>query len=175
MPSDSKNIVVKIAVTGTPGTGKTTVAQKLADKGYDIIHLTQYFEENDIGEKINGEREIEIEEMVEEIQSEDLSEDVIIEGHLAHYIPSDICVVLRCRPDELRERLSIRDYTDEKVEENIEAEKIDIVLSEVVKNQKTIIEVDTTDKLVDETIGEIMEKVEKGVNDYGNVDWTDFI
>lgn len=175
MPSDSKNIVVKIAVTGTPGTGKTTVAQKLADKGYDIIHLKDYFEENDIGEKINGEREIEIEEMNQSLENEDFFENTVIEGHLSHNYQVDICIVLRCQPDKLKKRLSTREYSERKVQENIEAEKIDIVLSEAVQKQEIVIEINTTEKTVEETVKKIIEKIEKGENDYSNVDWTEYL
>ena len=44
--------------------------------------------------------------------------DGIVEGHLAHLLPCDRVVVLRCRPDILRERLAPRDYPEEKIAEN---------------------------------------------------------
>ena len=164
-----------ITLTGTPGTGKTSVSEKLAEKGFEVIHLTEYLEENDIGEDIKGEREVRVNQMVEELETEEFKEDTVIEGHLAHHFSADICVVLRCQPDKLEKRLSKRNYTDRKVEENIESEKIDIVLSEAVQKQETVIEIDTTDKTVGETVEELIEKVEKGEEDYGNVDWTEFL
>jgi adenylate kinase len=166
---------VKIALTGTPGTGKTTVAEKLADEDFEILDLTEFFEEEDIGEQVNGEREIRIEQMVEELEDQDFKEDAVIEGHLSHHFPVDICVVLRCRPDILEERLSGRAYSDRKVEENVEAEKLDIILSEAVRNQETVIEVDTTEKSVEETVEDILRKIEKGESDYGDVDWTEYL
>jgi adenylate kinase len=166
---------VKIALTGTPGTGKTTVAEKLADEDFDVLDLTEFFEEKDIGEQVNGEREIRVEQMTEELQKQDFKEDTVIEGHLSHHFPVDICVVLRCSPDVLEERLSSRKYSDRKVEENVEAEKLDIILSEAVQNQETVIEINTTEKSVEGTIEEILGKVKKGESDYGDVDWTEFL
>ena len=166
---------MKIAITGTPGTGKTTVSEELADKGYEVIHLTEYFEKNDIGEEKGGEREVRIGQMNHALGSEDFDENTAIEGHLSHNYPADICIVLRCQPDKLEERLSTRAYSDRKVEENIEAEKIDIVLSEAVNNQETVIEIDTTGKSVEETVEELIEKIKKRENDYGNVDWTKYV
>ncbi|QGA80259.1 adenylate kinase family protein [Candidatus Nanohalobium constans] len=166
---------MKITLTGTPGTGKTTVSDKLAERGYDVVHLTRYFEENDIGEEKAGEREVRIGQMVDSLESEEFPEDVVIEGHLSHHFPSDACVVLRCRPDMLEERLSSRDYSDRKIEENVEAEKLDIVLSEAVQNQETVIEVDTTGKTVESTIKEILNSLSREESDYGGVDWTEFI
>lgn len=162
-------------LTGTPGTGKTTVSDKLKEEGFKIIRLTEFFEEHDIGEEVNGEREIRINEMVEKLEEQSFSEDTVIEGHLSHHFPADICVVLRCQPDVLEERLSGRDYSDRKIEENVEAEKLDIVLSKAFQQQETVVEVDTTEKSVKETVKEIIEKVEEGESDYGSVDWTEFI
>jgi adenylate kinase len=166
---------VIITLTGTPGTGKTTVSEKLGDQGFEILDLTEFLDEEDIGEEVNGEREVRIEEMVEKLNQKDFSQDTVIEGHLAHHFPSDICIVLRCRPDLLEGRLLGRDYFDRKVEENVEAEKLDIVLTEAVQNQETVIEIDTSDKSVQDTVEEIVEKVEEGESDYGNVDWSKYI
>jgi adenylate kinase len=170
-----QEISVIVTVTGTPGTGKTTVTEKLEEEGFEVIHLTEYFEEKDIGEEVNGEREIRVNEMVEGLEKRVFSEDTVIEGHLAHHFPSDICVVLRCRPDILEERLSGRDYFDRKVEENLEAEKLDIILSEAVQSQDKVIEVDTTDKSLDQTFEEVLEKVDEGKSSYGDIDWTEFL
>jgi adenylate kinase len=173
MPS-GQNLCVKIALTGTPGTGKTTIADELKDR-FEVIHLSDFLEEKDIGEKVEREREVRIGEMVEKLEEESFPEDVLIEGHLAHHFPADTCVVLRCRPDILEERLSGREYTPRKVEENVEAEKIDIILTEAVQKQDKIIEIDTTEKTPEETAEEVLEKIERGENKYGSIDWTEFL
>jgi adenylate kinase len=166
---------VIITLTGTPGTGKTTVSEKLSEEGFNLVHLTEYFEENDIGEEKAVEREVRVGQMIDSLESENFSGAVVIEGHLAHHFPSDVCVVLRCRPDVLEERLSNRDYSDRKIEENVEAEKLDIILSETVQNQEIIIELDTTEKSVNQSFNQIIRKVEEEESDYGNLDWTGFV
>ena len=163
---------MKIALTGTPGTGKTTISQLFDEQAYEVIDLTEYVKEKGLGEKGEKEFEVDIEQMKKSLEDEDFG---VLEGHLAHHIPVDICVVLRTRPDELRERLEDRDYSRGKVEENIQSEILDVVLSEAVENQETVVEIDTTGKDAEEAFKEVKRKIEEGENDYGNFDWTEYL
>jgi adenylate kinase len=164
--------IMKVTVTGTPGTGKTTVLDRL-ETDFRKIHLTEFIEEQGLGENIDEVTEVDTEKLKQELSNEVAEkEDIIIEGHLAHHIPSDLCIVLRCNPETLKERLSERDYTSQKVTGNVEAEALDVVLSEAVQVQENVLEIDTTDK----TIEEVVERVEKGIENketgYGKVDWS---
>lgn len=163
-----------ITLTGTPGTGKTTVSEKL--DGFKVIDLTRFVREHGLGEDVEKEFEVDIQQMKDELEKKvGKDEDVIVEGHLSHHFPSDYCVVLRCNPEELEERLRKRDYSESKIKENIESEKLDVILTEAVDKQEKIIEVDTTDMNAGETAKEIMRKIEKDETEYGNTDWTDQI
>jgi adenylate kinase len=161
-----------IAVTGTPGTGKTTLSHLYEEEGLEVVHLTDYVKEEGLGEKGEKEFKVDVEEMREALKDREFD---VVEGHLAHHVPVDVCVVLRTRPDRLRERLVERDYCDEKVEENVQSEILDVVLSEAVDNQETVIEIDTTDGRPEDVFEEVKRKVEKGESDYGNFDWTQFL
>lgn len=163
---------MRIAITGTPGTGKTTISEKFEEEGHKVIHLTEYVKEKGLGDEGEREFEVDVPEMVEALEDEDFD---VIEGHLAHHIPVDVCVVLRTRPDKLRERLDDRDYSEAKVEENIQSEILDVVLSEAVENQETVVEVDTTEKSAEDVFEEVKEKVGKEESDYGNFDWTEYL
>jgi adenylate kinase len=164
---------VRIGVTGTPGTGKSTVSKHLDGK---IINLKEYLEEEDLGEvNDEGEIEVDIEELRENSPEEPEDKDIIIEGHLAHFLDLDYCVVLRCRPDKLRERLEERDYSEKKIEENVESEKLDIILSQALQNQEKVFEVDTTEKTVEEVVEEVKSGINEGKESYGEVDWSEFL
>ena len=84
-------------------------------------------------------------------------------------------MVLRCRPDVLRERLDQRDYPKEKVEENIKSEILDVILSEAVEKQENIIETDTTGKEAEEVAEEVRRRIEEKDTDYGDIDWSMYI
>ncbi|MFB6174542.1 MAG: adenylate kinase family protein [Candidatus Nanohalobium sp.] len=163
---------MKIAVTGTPGTGKTTLSHLYEQEGLKAIHLTEYVKKKGLGEEGEKEFEVDVEEMREALKNEEFD---LLEGHLAHHVPVDICIILRTRPDKLRERLNDRDYSDEKVEENVQSEILDVVLSEAIEEQETVVEVDTTEKGPEEVFEEVKRKVEKGESDYGKFDWTEYL
>jgi len=162
---------VKIALTGTPGTGKTTVSKLFEEQGNKTVHLTEYVKEKGLGEQ-KEQFHVNVKEMREALKDEDFN---VVEGHLSHHVPVDICIVLRTRPDLLRGRLEKRDYSAEKVEDNVESEALDVILSEAVQEQETVIEIDTTEKRPEEVFEEAKRKIEKGEKSYGNFDWTRFL
>ncbi|MBC5792469.1 MAG: adenylate kinase family protein [Nanohaloarchaea archaeon] len=164
-----------IALTGTPGTGKTSVAENLKNEGFEVVDLTKFVKQRGLGEP-GDEFEVDIPEMVEALEKEiDREKDIVIEGHLSHHFEADYCIALRCNPEELRERLSTRDYSEQKIEENVESEILDIILSEAVHKQDDIIEVDTTERSAERVAEEVIEKVENGETGFGSVDWTEYL
>lgn len=175
MSTQHQKLTVIITVTGTPGTGKTTVAENL---GRETVHLTQYVKDKDLGQQ-KEEFEVDIDEMTASVQNElrDIDEDekVVVEGHLSHHVPSDLCIVLRTHPDELESRLKDRNYSEEKIRENLEAEALDIVLTEAVSLQENILEVDTTNRRPEETVEIVKKSVEKRETGYGAVDWSEWL
>jgi adenylate kinase len=146
------------------------VAEKLETRGTEVAHLNQILEQRGTGnlEKV---REVDVEEMRERLEL-----DVeVVEGHLSHFLSADVCVVLRCRPDVLGERLSGRGYSDEKVSENLRAEALDVVLQQSIESQETVVEIDTTDKSVPEVADEVDAAFGTRESSYGGVDFSEFL
>lgn len=136
----------RLAVTGTPGTGKTTATDLVADRlGVDVIHLNDLIRE--VG--LYTERDEARDSLVADFEAvrEHLGDwSGVLESHLAHHFDADAVVVLRCAPAELRSRLASRGESEAKVTENVESEALDIVLSEAVQHagEKRVYEIDTT-------------------------------
>ena len=42
---------MRIAITGTPGTGKTSVAAVLRDRGHNVLDMTQYIKDHGLREE----------------------------------------------------------------------------------------------------------------------------
>jgi adenylate kinase len=147
-----------IALTGTPGTGKTTVCSILSEhsqyrKQFHVIDLNKIV----LGEKLyTGKDETrdtyeadmdKLEERVKQVISQvPQGMDIIMEGHLSHLLPSDVIIVLRTHPVALRKRLGKRkNYSFSKVKENANAEALDVILVESAERSKNVFEINTTD------------------------------
>ncbi|MBP1929564.1 adenylate kinase [Methanolinea mesophila] len=162
-------------ITGTPGTGKTSIAGELEGRGYRVVHLRDtmdpYVIERDVTRDtlvIDEERWVAGFTPVEGF----------VEGQLAHLLPCDEVVVLRCRPDVLEKRLTLRNYTPGKIRENVEAEALDVILIETLEEHhgSHIYELDTTDKDIREC-ADCIERFIKGElpASFGTIDWSAYL
>jgi adenylate kinase len=158
-----------VLITGTPGTGKTT-ASKIAVKKLksslvavnDLVNDENLYNGHD-PEK--GYKVVDLDALSRMIgiTLEDSNDDhLIIEGHLAHTFKNDdlvdIVIVLRARPDILRKRLNKRGWSDSKVQENLEAEALDICTFEAVEiHGDKVNELDTSDIDVKEVADLVVE------------------
>ncbi len=170
-----------IAVTGTPGSGKSTFSKKLSEelnlKRVDlneIIDRNEIFELDSEGTKLVSSEDLQ--KTFEKILKKS-SEDLVIDGLLSHLLsPEQVThvVVLRTKPEVLRKRLSERDFSEKKVEENVEAEALGVVISETVEEHgvNNVFEIDNTEMEPQETI-ELFKEALKGEKSLepGSVDW----
>ena len=162
-------------ITGTPGTGKSLVGTELARRGHTVVHLTATVGPYVIGD--DEDRDARIID-VDRWAAEFVPVDGFVEGHIAHQLPCDRIVVLRCRPDELKKRLSKRKYRVKKIQENADAEAIDVCLIETVEKFSTeqILELDTTARDAVYCADQI-ERFVKGEipAGFGTLDWSGFL
>lgn len=138
---------MRVVLTGTPGTGKTTVAD-LVETGLDVVHLNEVVEVEGLYDEVDEERNskvVDVDGVREHLAGRT---DVLVESHLAHLVDADRVVVLRCHPQQLRERLIDRGEGEASAEENAESEALDVILAEAVDRfgRDAVYEVDTTDR-----------------------------
>jgi adenylate kinase len=186
---------VRVALTGTPGTGKTTASERLP---YRVLHLNNAIKDHDLWTDEDTERDslvVDLDALAayvdDAVDSLDVGDGeaggaeadtgdtvVVLESHLAHLLDVDRVVVLRCRPDVLEARLRERGEPEAKATENAESEALDVVLSESVQNHgdERVYEIDTTDRTPDEVAAEVEATIE-GNRDpsAGTVDFTDYL
>jgi adenylate kinase len=135
-----------IALTGTPGTGKSTVAELLSRR-YSTVEVGAFAQEIGKGHlKKGGEVVVDIGGTGRWIRRHPLATSRILVGHLSHLFPLQDTVVLRCHPVELGRRLTSARRGDRRSRrENMLAEAVSVVTSEALALGRNVFEIDTTD------------------------------
>ena len=166
-----------LLLTGTPGTGKSSVATRLSKKtGMHLIRVNDIVDEGlTIGVDVKRGSKIVDTEKLEARLGRLIRGDTIVEGHLSHLLSGDVVVVLRTRPDVLETRLGERGFDEEKVRENVEAEAIDVCLVESLEFHTRVYEVDTSEKTPGEAAGDILKILDGETRGYepGKIDWSE--
>lgn len=168
---------VIVSITGTPGTGKSSAGRVLAARGRKVIELGDLIKEHNLYEGRDEERgslEVDPDVLAERLPPLLPKDEVLLVGHLSHLGPTDLIIVLRCRPSVLEMRLAARGWPEAKVRENVEAEALDVILVEAVESERETVEVDTTTMAI-EQVADAVEEILGGERQkyaVGNVDWS---
>ncbi|MFV9678155.1 MAG: adenylate kinase family protein, partial [Methanosarcinales archaeon] len=177
-----------LAITGTPGTGKTSVCKAL---GLAVLDLNTVIEQRRFYTGIDTERGSFIADLeaLKEYLSQEEKAVLIIESHLAHLLDPEVAIVLRANPTLLSTRLTQKGFPARKIAENVEAETLDIIIAEAVVLCGVVYEVDTSEKSIEEVASVVREiidaEIEGGVSRTrktlrdcykpGSVDWTHLV
>ncbi len=152
---------MRIAVTGTPGTGKTTMAQIIAEKlEYRYINLGKFAENHGLAVEEDAERNTRVvdEESLKNIVRD--MDNVVFDGHYAEQLDPDITFVLRCPPQMLKTRLE-KKFGPKKVRENLLAEILDSCLVSAAEHNdpEKVFEIENTS--IEKTIEKIMRLIKE--------------
>ncbi len=158
-----------VALTGTPGTGKTTVGKCLKKKGFEVVFLNSIVKRNKLYkgfDKKRGSYIVDLKKVERYLKKKygNTEKIVILDSHISHLLDSivDFVIVLRCEPEELEKRLKKRKWKKEKIRENVEAEMVDVIVVEVEDLYgKNFVEINTSKKDLDE----VCKKVERVLKD----------
>ncbi|NOZ81872.1 MAG: AAA family ATPase [Candidatus Micrarchaeota archaeon] len=156
-----------VALTGTPGTGKTEVSRLLEQRGFRVLHLNDLVREKSLHSGFDTARKCLVVDMkiVADYLKENPTDFDVIESHLSHLLPDELIsgvIVLRCEPETLKKRLEKKGWDAEKIRENVEAEMIDLIAWESRQKHENVVEIDTTFK----TPETVAEEVGKYINKF---------
>ncbi len=165
--------MMRIVITGTPGTGKSLIARELSRcMGLELIDIKKIVKEKKL---LETHHEVDIKKLSRALAplfSKGQS-GFIIEGHLAceMKIPADYIIILRSSPKALQTRFAKRGYGKKKISENIEAELLDYCAQRIdtiygdgknrkrTKNAPKILELDTSKRSVRNSTAIISESI----------------
>lgn len=191
---------MRVAVTGTPGTGKTTATALLGDAvplspPLSVVHLNDAIREHDLAEGVDAARESLVADMdaveayLEDHEATADGPGLLVESHLSHRLDADRVIVLRAHPETIATRLRARNEAEREgarspesvaryARENAQSEALDVLLGEAVERHGAdhVYEIDTTDRDPEAVAREIAAVV-AGERDpsAGTVDFTAYL
>jgi adenylate kinase len=187
-----------VALTGTPGTGKSTVSQYLRKNGYQVLDINDIVISKNFILGYDDDREtseVDLKALNKYIHNHLASSSnvntksshrpqvtavVVLEGHIAHLLAAiDRVIVLRCHPAELEKRLIGKGWSAAKVRENLEAEAVDAITIESINNhgQDKTFEIDTSKATPKKVSDSVIEIINGKIDSYtpGKLDWSEEI
>ncbi|PIZ52188.1 kinase [Candidatus Woesearchaeota archaeon CG_4_10_14_0_2_um_filter_33_13] len=149
-----------IAISGTPGTGKSTLTKYLVKKlKYDHFDLHNHYK--DVSKRYDRSGkcyDIDIKkfEILVKKKIKETKDGLIIDTHISHKLNSkliDLCIVLTCSDlKKLEKRLKKRKYSKKKIRENLDSEIFQVCLIEAQENKHKVITFDTSRRLNEKEI-----------------------
>lgn len=153
-------------LTGTPGTGKTTIADLLENKGYTVTNIGKLVKDEELFDFYDKKRDSFViaddklnAVLTQLIESNTSALPLVLDGHVSRLPPLFVskCIVFRCSIRNLRQRLVARGYSESKIDENIEAEIMEVILTDMMQLYgKDLVRVVSTDVSIEKTFEEVL-------------------
>ena len=166
---------MRLGITGTPGTGKTTLTALLESAGFTVTSVQALA---DAHGAVAGHDDADDADVIDtDALAPHVPTDVVVDGHLSHLLPMDEVWVIRCDPRVLEQRLQARGYAPKKVQENLEAEAVDLVLQESLASGARVVQRDGTRRTPEELFAAFLSSQAEPLKnpDLEPVDWSDWL
>ncbi|KAL3957936.1 hypothetical protein ACCO45_008514 [Purpureocillium lilacinum] len=142
-----------IIVTGTPGVGKTTHCETLAEKtGLRHISVNQVVKDKQCHEGWSEEYQswiVDEDKLLDAIEDDVAGGGCIIDWHACD-LWIDLVVVLRVDSSTLYDRLKARNYAEAKLQENLDSEIMEVLLQEAREAYDEEVVIELTSNTSDE-------------------------
>ncbi|KKA25975.1 hypothetical protein TD95_002152 [Thielaviopsis punctulata] len=155
-----------IIITGTPGVGKTTHCEIIAERtGLTHLSVNQVVKDRECHDGYDEEYSswiVDEDKLLDAIEDQVKAGGCIIDWHACDLFPEswiDLVVVLRAPSATLYDRLRARNYAEAKLQENMDAELMDVLIGEAREafDERIVVELQSAD------VGDVDENVERVV------------
>ena len=137
-----------IIVSGSVGTGKTTIAKKIAkEKNYKYVDINNLIIKNKLHQGYDKKLKTRLvdtkilNKFLIKLIKNSKEKGLVIDSHFSHYLPSkyvSLCIITKTDLKRLKKRLQKRKYSKAKIDENMESEILDICLVEALENKHKV-------------------------------------
>ncbi len=163
-------------ITGNPGVGKHTITKEISELLHlPIIDINNVAQEFGLFEKNKETNDVDVAKL-EKIIADTVSHPVLFVGHLAPYVLASNkikkVIVLRKNPYDLISVYKKREYSKEKIRDNLGSEALGIIFHDTIiqfGTEKTI-QIDVTSQSIQETTKKVIDAI-KGKIETEEVDW----
>ncbi|TKA59828.1 hypothetical protein B0A49_07397 [Cryomyces minteri] len=162
----------KIIVTGTPGVGKTTHCELLAQNtGLRHLSISAVVKERECHDGWDDEFRswvVDEDKLLDSIEEEVQQGGCIIDWHACDLFPKswiDLVVVVRCDSTVLYDRLAARGYSGKKLDENMDSEIMEVLLEEARESYDEEIVVELRSDNSDDVEGNV-ERIEAWIKQW---------
>ena len=163
-------------ITGNPGVGKHTITKEIGQLLHlQIIDINSVAQEFGLFEKNKETNDIDVFKL-EKIIRDTISYPALFVGHLAPYVLAadkiKKVIVLRKNPYDLISIYNKREYSKEKIKDNLGSEALGVIFHDTITQfgTKKTIQIDVTSQSVQETIKKVIDAI-KGEIKTEEVDW----
>ncbi|KAI0012816.1 P-loop containing nucleoside triphosphate hydrolase protein [Xylariaceae sp. FL0662B] len=163
-----------IIITGTPGVGKTTHCEVLAEKtGLRHLSVNQIVKDKECHEGWDEEFMswiVDEDKLLDTIEEDAKAGGCIIDWHACDLFPQswiDLVVVLRVDSTTLYDRLAARKYPEAKLQENLDSEIMEVLLQEARDSYDEEMVVELTSNTTDEMESNV-DRIEAWIRQWKN-------
>lgn len=165
---ESRRYKPNLLISGTPGCGKSTTCELLQRRlpDYTYYNISEFAEKHNCYEGYDKGRKSHIvdeDKLLDELEPLLHQGKSIIDWHVNDVFPErliDLVVVLRCDNSVLFDRLHGRNYHESKIQENLDAEIMGVVLQDAMESyeQEIVVELQSnTTEDMDSNVDRIVE------------------
>jgi adenylate kinase len=153
-----------IIITGTPCTGKTTLAKIIAKElKFKRINTNKIIKENNL---LENKDEVDVNKLSKVLEKmiKTSKQNLVIDSHMSHYLDPkyvDLCIITTCKLKTLKERLTKRRYSKAKIDNNMECEIMEVCKIEAEESNH---KVTTINPSIKKEVKEFLRKIKSIIN-----------